>query len=319
MTGVALIYRDISELKRVQRDLERKADFSRLMESLSRAANEAANVKTSLQSCLKRIAEYGNWTLGRVATFASGQRLGTPQASIWHCLQPTHFTEFIEISNRYSYTGRLSGQFVSEALREGKPVWVPDLSIMHGFGRLAEATKCSLRSGFAFPVIVAGEPLAFLEFFAGEIRAPDAPFLEAISSVSAQLARLIERARAEAARAQLATIVESSDDAIVSRDLERRIVTWNAAAERLFGYRAAEVIGQNVSLLIPPDQEAQAAHTRALLAGGHSIPVYDAVRLAKDGRRLDVSISQSPIKDAVGQMIGVSLTFHDITERKQAE
>lgn len=319
VTGVALIYRDISELKHAQRELERKARLSRLMESLARAANEAVSAAAAMQSCLELISEYGDWTLGRVAAFASGQRLGAPQSSVWHCRQPARFAEFIEISNRYSYTGRPSGQFVSEALRDQQPVWVSDLSVMRGFGRLAEAAKCGLRAGFVFPVVVAGESLAFLEFFAGEAREPDTPFLEAISSISAQLARLIERGRAEAVLARLAAIVENSDDAIVSRDLERRILTWNAAAERLFGYSAAEVIGENISLIIPPDQEAQAAQNRALLATGQAIPGYDAVRLTKDGRRIDVSITQSPIKDAGGKVIGVSLIFHDISERKRTE
>jgi PAS domain S-box-containing protein len=130
---------------------------------------------------------------------------------------------------------------------------------------------------------------------------------------------ITERKRAEAERGQLAAIVQSSDDAIVSRDLDRRITSWNAAAERLFGYTAAEVIGRNSSLIIPPDEEAQAAQNRALLASGQPIPAYDAVRLTKDGRRIDVSTTQSPIKDAGGKVIGVSLVFRDISERKQAE
>ena len=130
---------------------------------------------------------------------------------------------------------------------------------------------------------------------------------------------LIERGRAEKVHARLAAIVENSDDAIASRDLERRIVTWNAAAERLFGYSAAEIIGQSVSLIIPPDQVAVAAQTREVLASGQPVPATDAVRLTKDGRRIDVSITQSPIKDAGGRVIGVSLIFRDITERKQAE
>jgi diguanylate cyclase (GGDEF)-like protein/PAS domain S-box-containing protein len=128
-----------------------------------------------------------------------------------------------------------------------------------------------------------------------------------------------ERKQAEAERGQLAAIVQSSDDAIFSCELDRRITTWNAAAERLFGYTAAEIIGRNSSLIIPPDQEAQAAQNRALLACGQPIPTYDAVRLTKDGRRIDVSTTQSPIKDAGGKVIGVSLVFRDITERKQTE
>jgi PAS domain S-box-containing protein len=130
---------------------------------------------------------------------------------------------------------------------------------------------------------------------------------------------ITERRRAEEAQGRLAAIVEHSEDAIISRDMERRIVTWNTAAERLFGYAAAEVVGRQADFLIPPDQQAQAAGMRALLAEGKHAPPYDTVRLAKDGRRVEVSLTQSAIRDASGQMIGVSLTIRDISERKHME
>ena len=128
-----------------------------------------------------------------------------------------------------------------------------------------------------------------------------------------------QRRRSEQTNAQLAAIVENSNAAIISRGSDRAILTWNAAAERLFGYTAAEAIGRNVSLLIPADQEARAAQGRALLEDGLPVSAYDAVRLGKDGRRIDVSIIASPIKDASGKMIGASIVFRDIGERKRAE
>ena len=317
--GIALIFRDASELQRVQLRLERQVRISGLMEALARAANEATSARTAMQSCLERIAEFDRWTLGRIATFASGQRLGAPEPSIWHCPESTRFAEFIKVSDLYRYSGRTSGQFVSEALRDGKPVWVADLLTAPGFGRHAAASRCGLRAGFVFPVIAAGETLAFLEFFADAVREPDATFLEAIGGIAAQLARLIERVRADATRTQLATIVESSDYAIISRDLDRRIVTWNAAAERLFGYSAAEAIGQSVSLIVPCDQAAQVALNSETVASGIAIPTTDVVRRTKAGRRIDVSITQSPIKGPSGEVTGVSLIFREITRRKQSE
>ncbi len=128
-----------------------------------------------------------------------------------------------------------------------------------------------------------------------------------------------ERRRFEQINAQLAAIVESSNDAIVSRGSDGAIITWNAAAERLFGYTAAEVIGQNVSLIIPADQEARRAQRLARLKDGLSVPTYDTVRLGKDGRRIDVAVTASPLKDASGKMMGISLVFRDISERKRAE
>jgi diguanylate cyclase (GGDEF)-like protein/PAS domain S-box-containing protein len=137
--------------------------------------------------------------------------------------------------------------------------------------------------------------------------------------IDGTISDITERKRAEAERAHLAAIVDNSTDAIVSRDRERTILTWNAAAERMFGWSAAEVIGRHISLMIPPDQEAQAAQARALVSSGQTIPPYDAVRLTKDGRRIDVSMSQSPIKDSSGRMTDVSLVYRDISARKKAE
>ena len=130
---------------------------------------------------------------------------------------------------------------------------------------------------------------------------------------------ITESRRAEETRAQLAAIVESSNDAIISRSLDRAIVSWNSAAERLFGYTAAEAIGQSASIIIPPDREHEAARNRALLGQGHAVVIRETVRLAKGGRRIDVSLSQSPIRDASGAPAGASLIFSDISERKRAE
>jgi len=129
----------------------------------------------------------------------------------------------------------------------------------------------------------------------------------------------VARKRAEQDQRRLAAIVENSYDAIISRDLDRKIMSWNTAAERMFGYTAAEVIGRDASIIIPPESEVEAAQKRALLQQGRPIPLFDSVRLTKDGRRIDVSVGQSPINDASGKMIGASLVFHDISERKSHE
>jgi len=123
--------------------------------------------------------------------------------------------------------------------------------------------------------------------------------------------------QAEETRAYLAAIVDSSNEAIVSRGLDRKILTWNRAAERLFGYTANEAIGQSVSLLIPPDREEESARSRALLARGHAVIDLETVRVTKDGRIIDVALSQSPINDECGVMIGVAVIFRDISERKR--
>jgi PAS domain S-box-containing protein len=128
-----------------------------------------------------------------------------------------------------------------------------------------------------------------------------------------------EKKRAEEARARLAAIVESSTDAIISRSLDGTILSWNAGAARLFGYSANEAIGQPINIIVPPDQHAGVQERSRLLQGGEPIPMTDVVRLSKDGRRIDVMRSLSPIRNEAGEISGAAIIMRDITERKAAE
>jgi PAS domain S-box-containing protein len=117
----------------------------------------------------------------------------------------------------------------------------------------------------------------------------------------------------------LAAIVESSDDAIVSKSLEGTIQSWNAAAERLFGYRAEEAIGKHISLVIPPDRLAEEDTIIATLTAGRRIEHFETERVHKQGRRVHVSLTISPIHDDSGRVVGASKIVRDITARKLAE
>ena len=118
--------------------------------------------------------------------------------------------------------------------------------------------------------------------------------------------------------ARLASIVASSDDAIISKDLEGHITTWNAAATRIFGYTANEMIGQSITRIIPAELHAEETEILARLERGESVYHYETVRVAKDGRRVDMSVTISPLLDDLGKIIGASKIGRDITERKQA-
>ncbi|HET6247934.1 MAG TPA: PAS domain S-box protein [Tepidisphaeraceae bacterium] len=127
--------------------------------------------------------------------------------------------------------------------------------------------------------------------------------------------------RKEGAKAQahLASIVESSDDAIVSKTLDGIIRSWNSGAARIFGYSADEVIGRSVLMLLPPDRQAEEATILARLKAGERIDHYESIRVGKDGRKIDVSLTISPVKDGEGKIIGASKVARDITRQKQAE
>lgn len=122
-----------------------------------------------------------------------------------------------------------------------------------------------------------------------------------------------------AAARLLASIVESSDDAIVSKSLEGIIQSWNAAAERIFGYTAAEAVGRHISFLIPADRLSEEDRIIASLKAGQRIEHYETVRVRRDGRPIHVSLTISPVKDDAGQVIGASKIVRDITDRHRAE
>ncbi len=121
------------------------------------------------------------------------------------------------------------------------------------------------------------------------------------------------------ARARLAAIVDSSDDAIVSKTFEGVITSWNRAAEKIFGYSAAEAIGQHITLIIPPERIGEEEQVLSRLRRGEKIDHFETERRAKDGRTVYVSLSVSPIRNGQGELIGASKVARDITEARRAE
>jgi PAS domain S-box-containing protein len=129
---------------------------------------------------------------------------------------------------------------------------------------------------------------------------------------------ITDRLRAEEMRSLLAAIVESSEDAIIGRDLNGTIVSWNPGAQRLLGYSPEEAIGRPGSMLVPPELRDEGA-TPLRIKRGQAVHHYETVRMRKDGERIHVAVTVSPIKDRKGRVTGVSTISRDITERKQAE
>jgi PAS domain S-box-containing protein len=119
--------------------------------------------------------------------------------------------------------------------------------------------------------------------------------------------------------ALLAAIVESSDDAIISKNLNGVIQSWNSAAERIYGYTKAEAVGQPITMLIPEDRLPEETHILEKIRHGERVDHFETIRMHKDGSLVQVSLTVSPIKDASGQIIGASKSARDITERKRIE
>jgi PAS domain S-box-containing protein len=170
---------------------------------------------------------------------------------------------------------------------------------------LANHTMLISRSGREIPIDDSAAP----------IRLPDGTLF----GVVLVFRDITEQRRAEHARAWLAAIVESSDDAIVSKTLNGQITSWNPGATRLFGYAPEEIIGKSITTIIPTELHAEEADVLARLRRGERVDHFETVRVAKDGRRVEISLTVSPIRNEQGEIIGASKIAREITERKRAE
>src|SRR5437773_6904947 len=139
------------------------------------------------------------------------------------------------------------------------------------------------------------------------------------SQLNAANRRIRELERAELAQLFLAAIVESADDAIISKTLESIVTSWNRGAERIFGYTAEEMIGESITKLIPPGHDNEEPEIIARLRKGERIEHYETQRIRKDGTIIDISLTVSPIFDLEGRIIGASKIARDVSDRKRSE
>jgi PAS domain S-box-containing protein len=130
---------------------------------------------------------------------------------------------------------------------------------------------------------------------------------------------LLLEPEADTAAALLSAIVDSSHDAIVSKTLDGVVTSWNRTAEELFGYSAAEAVGRNITMIIPPELRSEETYVLGCIRRGQKVEHFETIRQAKDGHRLNISLTVSPIRDAHGTVIGASKIARDITEKKRLE
>jgi two-component system sensor kinase FixL len=117
----------------------------------------------------------------------------------------------------------------------------------------------------------------------------------------------------------LTAVLDTSTDAVIARDLSGRILLWSRGAERIYGYTAAEMIGESITRLIPPDEHADFEHSLARTSAGGKVETHDVVRLTKSGERIDIALTVSPVKDATGRVVAACVIGRDITARRRAE
>jgi PAS domain S-box-containing protein len=216
------------------------------------------------------------------------------------------------------------------ALSAGARIVVPDVEacdFMAGTDDLDAYRRSGIRAVQSTPLVSrTGQLLGMISTHWREPYQPTERDLRPLDVLARQAADLIERTRTEAALREseqqsrwLAAIVESSDDAIVSKDLDGLITSWNKGAERIFGYLAEEVIGKPITILFPADRYDEELGILERIRRGERVEPYETVRQCKHGRLIDISLTISPVRNIHGKVIGASKIARDITERKRSE
>jgi PAS domain S-box-containing protein len=246
----------------------------------------------------------------------------TPNAEILDALPVAVYTT--DAQGRITYYNQAAEDLWGHRPKIGSDQWCGSWRLFWPDGRLLPHDECPMAV-----TLKEGHPVRGVEAIAERpdgARVPFLPYPTPLRDATGQLVGAInllvdltERRRAEVESAQLAAIVASSDDAIISKTLEGRVTSWNEGASRIFGWEASEMIGQPILRIIPPELHDEEVDILARLRRGERIEHFDTVRLAKDGRRVDISLAVSPIRDSSGRVTGASKVARDVTERKEAE
>jgi signal transduction histidine kinase len=189
------------EGRAIEHSLRQQVQLARLLEVLARAANEAHTPEDAMRQCLVRITRHGGWDLARLGILAD-EVAGLPDRSYWHTARDRRYQRFIDASGapRYFCAG---GRFIRVVIEEQRPVWLSELDSITPPSRLCIAVQEGLHSAFAFPIVVHGKAIAFLEFLSEERRPADPDFMNEIVAVGAQIALVIDRSRAIAEKDRL--------------------------------------------------------------------------------------------------------------------
>jgi PAS domain S-box-containing protein len=229
-----------------------------------------------------------------------------------------------DAAGHITYYNRAAADLVGREPRLGTDEWCVSWRLFSPDGRPMRHDECPMAVALKEDRAVRGEQ-AILERPDGT-RIPFAPYPTPLRDASGKLIGAVnmlvdisERQAADDARGYLAAIVESSDDAIISKTLEGIVTSWNRGAESIFGYRPEEMIGHPIAVLFPPDRLSEEDVILDRIRRGERVEHFETVRRRKDGTLIDVSLTISPVRDGSGRIAGASKIARDITDKKRAE
>lgn len=276
---------------------------------------EATSWNEVAPQVLKALCEGIGWDWGAIWQLDLAIQTLKPLTT-WHREKGAAIVAFEEATRNLKFA-RGEG-FAGRVWAERKPLWFENLQ-QAGLTRAEEAARAEFRSGFAFPIIANGNVIGVLEAFAQQTQLQDPEVMETVRVVGIQIGLYVSRQQNLRDVSRLAAIIQDSEDAILSKDLNGIILDWNPAAERLYGYSRQEIVGQSVAILFPPELKAQVPANLEHIANGESIRLHDTVRVRKNGTRVAVSATISPVRDEAGRVIGASTIARDISDRQVLE
>lgn len=319
---------EVQQRERAEEEVQHQRALTELLQAVSSAANNSDSLEEASCIALQEVCLHLGWPLGQLFLL-DGDRLVAGEA--WHSSEPERFEVFREATR--DLVLREGEGLPGRVLSEGASVFMPRPPDRARSGRVEAAVAAGIEAGAAFPILVKGEIVGVLEFYLTDPTRPDEETLQTMAQIGTQLGRVVERARARdelvraerlaAAQAEsssrLAAIVRSSQDAIVAKDLKGTVTSWNAGAERMFGYLAFEMVGRPLQEIFPPGRRDEEPRILFEIAAGRAVENLETERVTKDGRTIQVSVSVSPVYGPTGEVIGASTINRDITRQKAAE
>jgi PAS domain S-box-containing protein len=304
----------ISEASRAEQRLQ-------VQEAVSRILAESPALKEAASEVIQVLCERAGWDLGAIWNIDQGTNQ-LHSVEVWHrrSVEAPQF-EAVTKDGRFASREGLPGRVWST----GKAAWIPDVTMDSNFKRAPVAIEEGLHGAFGFPIKLGDKTLGIIECFSREVREPDENFLRMVSNIGSQLGQFVERKRAEDllfdSEKQLRAVVETAVDGIITSNEHGVISTVNPAAERIFGYRAAELIGQNIRMLMPEPYYAEhASSIDNYMRPGERKTI--GIRREVQGQRkdgaifpLDLAVSDTRVGD---RRIFTGIV-RDITGRKRAE
>ena len=319
VTGTSAIARDISARRRAEQDLRQR---DAILEAVRFAAERFLDPETTWEEAVQDVLERLGRATGVCQVYVARNRLDEA-GEVWASDIHQWAVAGVPGPGARGYPGGLPLRAVGldhlvDRFRRGEAAYGHSRDFPAAARAHAEVQ--GVLSWAIVPIFVEGAWWGQIGFDeCTRERAFSASERDALKAAADTLGAAISREMAEQRNAWLAAIVESSDDAIVGRTLDNRIVSWNQGAERLYGYRAEEVVGRSIDVLLPPEERASMARIFDAIRRGEPVEHYETERMHKSGERLMVSVSFSPVRNQAGEVIGSAAASRDISARKRAE